>query len=43
MAFCGDREDVVSMAATAVLKLLEATGVSAAAIGRYHCSLIVSF
>eukprot|EP00775_Hariotina_reticulata_P002498 gene2498-2802_t len=34
MTFCGDREDVVSMAATAVLKLLEATGVSPADVGR---------
>jgi 3-hydroxy-3-methylglutaryl CoA synthase len=34
MTFCGDREDVVSMAATAVLKLLEGSGVRPADIGR---------
>lgn len=35
MTFCGDREDVVSMAATAVLQLLEGSGVSPANIGRW--------
>jgi hypothetical protein len=34
MTFCGDREDVVSMAATAVLKLLEAAGVALTDIGK---------
>ncbi|WIA07941.1 hypothetical protein OEZ85_007418 [Tetradesmus obliquus] len=34
MTFCGDREDVVSMAATAVLRLLEAAGVALTAIGK---------
>jgi hypothetical protein len=35
MAFCGDREDVVSMAATAALQLLEGSGVTPADIGRW--------
>lgn len=35
MTFCGDREDVVSMAATAVLRLLEGSGVSPRDIGRW--------
>lgn len=34
MTFCGDREDVVSMAATAVLRLLEAAGVALTDIGK---------
>lgn len=34
MTFCGDREDVVSMAATAVLRLLENSGVKLTDIGR---------
>jgi 3-hydroxy-3-methylglutaryl CoA synthase len=34
MTFCGDREDVVSMAATAVLRLLEAAGVPLTDIGK---------
>lgn len=34
MTFCGDREDVVSMAATAMLQLLEGSGVQATDIGR---------
>lgn len=35
MTFCGDREDVVSMAATAVLRLLEGSGVTPKDIGRW--------
>lgn len=34
MTFCGDREDVVSMAATAVMRLLQAAGVSYNDIGK---------
>lgn len=34
LVFCSDREDVVSMAATAALRLLEAYGVSPAEIGK---------
>jgi hydroxymethylglutaryl-CoA synthase len=34
MTFCGDREDVVSIAATAMLQLLEGSGVQPTDIGR---------
>lgn len=41
MTFCGDREDVVSMAATAVLRLLENSGVKLTDIGRYMSTTVV--
>ncbi|GBF91211.1 hypothetical protein Rsub_04880 [Raphidocelis subcapitata] len=34
LGFCGDREDVVSMGATAMLRLMEAYGVDAAEVGK---------
>jgi hydroxymethylglutaryl-CoA synthase len=34
LGFCGDREDVVSMAATAALRVMEAYGVAAAEVGK---------
>jgi 3-hydroxy-3-methylglutaryl CoA synthase len=34
MCFCSDREDVVSMAKTAMLQLLERYGIDPASIGK---------
>jgi hydroxymethylglutaryl-CoA synthase len=40
MAFCGDREDVVSMSLTAVAALLEKFDVDPRSIGRCACLLL---